>query len=100
MIKREVYPWDNVHRKEGFWGTEFYVGQRVFAFVKGYLLVLTHTTPQEQDKLVCEWEAAKYVLGGSQVGFFYQVPLSEENVADLIPLIRRSYEHTLKWKGV
>ncbi len=100
ILERELYPWENVHRKEGFWGVEFYVGERIFAFVKNGYLVLTHSTKEERDEMITEWEAARYRLGDSEVGFFYQIPVTPENVMTLLPLIRRSYEHTSKWKGI
>ena len=101
IIEREVYDWPKVHRKEDASVRHYYAGERQFAYIEKDLLILIQTTPEERRELTEKWGAEPYEDSwGKKIGFLLQIPLDADNATQLIPYLKSSYDHALKWKGV
>jgi hypothetical protein len=98
ILEKELYRWPDVKRKVEYGAHNYYVGNKHFASVDADALWLMRVTPEDRVILRDLWGVAEGDV--HQYGFQTRVPLDENNALKLLPFIKRSYDHTLTWKGV
>lgn len=77
----------------------YLANRRTFAYIEGDDLMLLRVSPGDKKTLYEEFGGHPYTLGGIEYRLDTTVPLTEDVLAQIWPIIKRSYEHTLTWKG-
>ena len=93
IFQKKVYAWPEVHRKEEFGRRAYKAKSQIFAYFSedGFALDLYRLTSGERHELEDRFGAKPHFSR-----LWWSIPLTEENLPELMPYVRRAYERSLE----